>query len=58
MCAAGCDYWARSTNCFRRILAIASTRTAFAIWMEEHFGRKLTAGAFVLPFPMICDWER
>jgi hypothetical protein len=58
MCAACLDNRACCADSFGGILAIATTWTALSIWMEEHLGRKFAAGAFVLPFPMICNWKR
>jgi hypothetical protein len=58
MCAASLNNWTGCADSFGSVLAIATTRTAFAIWMEEHLGRKIATGALVLPFPMICDRKR
>jgi hypothetical protein len=58
MIAASLDNRAARADSLCGVLAIATAWAAFPIWMEEHLGRKFAAGAFVLPFPMICDWKR
>jgi hypothetical protein len=52
MCAAGRDDWTACADSFGRILAIATTWTTFAIWVEEHLRIKIATGALVLPFPL------
>jgi len=49
--AAGLDHWAGSADRLGSVLTVTSTRTTFAIWMEEEFGRKVAACALVLPLP-------